>query len=237
MLFTRGNLVRQAGGALARAATIAVRYSGVRRQGFSGDATSGHAGPSYAAPECVLLDHQMQRARLLRQLAAAYAIKFTGAWLLQRFSAMEGGDAGGAISAVPADLSQLAASTAGLKALTTVRAADGIEQCRRCCGGAGYLLASGIGALYGDYVWWVTAEGDEVVMQLQLARFLVKSLRAFEKATAASGVRVAAAGLPAELAYLATTARDDADDAAAQGTSQGSSAAWPLGWLVGCLAG
>ena len=37
-----------------------------------------------------------------------------------------------------------------------------------------YLLNSGISALWQDYVWWVTAEGDTVVMQMQMAKFLMK---------------------------------------------------------------
>jgi acyl-CoA oxidase len=55
MLFTRGNLIRQAGGALARAATIAARYSCVRRQGFL-DNSSG----SMLGEERVVMDYGMQ---------------------------------------------------------------------------------------------------------------------------------------------------------------------------------
>jgi hypothetical protein len=51
----------------------------------------------------------------------------------------------------------------------------GIEELRKCCGGAGYLLASGIAAIEADYKWRATAEGDTVVMLLQTARYLVKS--------------------------------------------------------------
>ena len=32
----------------------------------------------------------------------------------------------------------------GLKAICTRLCTDGIEECRKCCGGQGYLLASGV---------------------------------------------------------------------------------------------
>jgi hypothetical protein len=67
------------------------------------------------------------------------------------------------------------ASAAGLKGYCCNAAAIGIEELRKCCGGAGYLMASGIAALEADYKWRATAEGDTVVMLLQTARYLAKS--------------------------------------------------------------
>ena len=102
----------------------------------------------------------MQQHRVLKQLAMAYAIKFVGRYMLDRFKTMEGldtpptpthththvltftrgctagNDASGAI-AVPPDLSEIAATSAGLKGVTTALAAAGIEDCRECCGGNG----------------------------------------------------------------------------------------------------
>ena len=43
-------------------------------------------------------------------------------------------------------------------------------------GGHGYLLGSGIAALSADYQWQTTAEGDYIVMLLQTARFLIKTV-------------------------------------------------------------
>ena len=187
MLFTRGNLIRQAGGALARAACIATRYSCVRQQGFVDSKSS-----LFESEERTIIEYQMQQHRVLKQIAMSYAIKFVGRYMLNRFHAMEGGDASGAIK-VPPDLNEIAATSAGLKGVCTAIAASGIEDCRQCCGGNGYLLSSGIGALFGDYVWWVTAEGDTVVMQLQLARFLVKSVDQAQSGQV----------LPTQLSYLA----------------------------------
>ena len=53
----------------------------------------------------------------------------------------------------------------------------GIEDCRKACGGAAYLLSSGIAALETDYKWRATAEGDTVIMLLETAKFLMKSVK------------------------------------------------------------
>jgi alkylation response protein AidB-like acyl-CoA dehydrogenase len=74
------------------------------------------------------------------------------------------------------DLAEVHASAAGLKGFCCNAAAVGIEELRKCCGGAGYLLASGIAAIEADYKWRATAEGDTVVMLLQTARY-VSSVR------------------------------------------------------------
>jgi acyl-CoA oxidase len=42
------------------------------------------------------------------------------------------------------ELKEIAALSAGLKALCTIIASEGMEECRKCCGGNGYLLSSGI---------------------------------------------------------------------------------------------
>lgn len=56
MMFTRGAMVKQTGGMLARAVTIAARYSAVRRQGYANPSST----VSYKDPELPILDHRMQ---------------------------------------------------------------------------------------------------------------------------------------------------------------------------------
>ncbi len=53
------------------------------------------------------------------------------------------------------DIAEVHASSAGLKGLASYLAAIGIEDCRKCCGGHGYLLNSGVASLSADYVWQV----------------------------------------------------------------------------------
>lgn len=77
-------------------------------------------------------------------------------------------------------------------------AADGIEECRLTCGGQGYSVLSGLPQLLASYVQNCTWEGDNNVMCLQMARFLVKQMHA-----ALSGPRAPAG----QCAYFAATTR------------------------------
>jgi acyl-CoA oxidase len=49
-----------------------------------------------------------------------------------------------------------------MKATATVWAHDGIEECRKCCGGQGFLKSSGIAKLSPNFTEWVTVEGEQV---------------------------------------------------------------------------
>ncbi|VDM41087.1 unnamed protein product [Toxocara canis] len=71
-------------------------------------------------------------------------------------------------------LPQLHALSSGLKAVVTHQVALGIEQCRMACGGHGYSNASALPELYGTAVGGCTYEGDNIVLLLQTARFLMK---------------------------------------------------------------
>jgi len=74
-------------------------------------------------------------------------------------------------------LFEQAATSSGLKALCTYYTWAGIEDCRKCCGGNGYLMAAGIAPLAANYVWQITAEGDYIILMLQTGRFLLKALK------------------------------------------------------------
>ncbi|XP_022718895.1 peroxisomal acyl-coenzyme A oxidase 1-like isoform X3 [Durio zibethinus] len=52
---------------------------------------------------------------------------------------------------------------------------DGIEECRKLCGGHGYLSSSGLPELFAVYAPNCTYEGDNIVLLLQVARFLMKT--------------------------------------------------------------
>jgi acyl-CoA oxidase len=75
------------------------------------------------------------------------------------------------------DASQMAdlhAISSGLKAVCSFQASQGAEQCRLSCGGHGYSLASGLPKIYTTLTAGCTYEGDNLVMLLQLARYLMK---------------------------------------------------------------
>jgi len=160
-------MMRAAAGMLGRAVTTAIRYSCVRTQGFVNSRTKQHLDP-----ENKIIDYTVQRYRLFKQLALTYAMKFTGQWLIQRTMEIDSGK-----ESLADTLFEQAATSSGLKALCTYFTWAGIEDCRKCCGGNGYLMAAGIAPLAANYVWQITAEGDYIILMLQTGRFLLKTLK------------------------------------------------------------
>ena len=169
MVLIRAQLVGDASRYLQKATCIAVRYNLVRRQGGA-DPRDGQAS---APRERALLDYPASQADLLPLVAAAYALAFASQAVERQYAAFSGGAVG-----VAADLSllpELHATSAGLKAVATAAALDGIERCRRACGGHGFSNLSALPTLYGNYAPQVTYEGDNTVLLLQVARALAKA--------------------------------------------------------------
>mmetsp|Transcript_44772 Transcript_44772/g.97463 ORF Transcript_44772/g.97463 Transcript_44772/m.97463 type:complete len:678 (-) Transcript_44772:354-2387(-) len=151
MTYVRGQIVIGSGTTLSMACTIAVRYSAVRRQGFSSSAEGR---------ETLVLDYTMQQQRLLPLLATSYAFHFTGNAMQDLLKSD--------------DAAALHLASSGLKALCTRITSDGIEACRKACGGHGYLSASGLPELFGTYVQNSTVEGENFMIAQQTAKGLLK---------------------------------------------------------------
>ncbi|XP_076456592.1 peroxisomal acyl-coenzyme A oxidase 1-like [Babylonia areolata] len=167
MTMVRTNLVGGAARSLAIAVTIAVRYSAVRRQ--------SEIEPG--AGEVQVLDFQTQQMKLLPLVAAAYALNVSSRNVTRVYLHTVDRIEKGALD----DLPQLHALSAGLKALSAWEAAEGLEQCRLACGGHGFSHASGIPKVYGSMVPYITLEGENTVMMLQTARYLVKCQRSLQR--------------------------------------------------------
>lgn len=169
MVYVRADIVRNAGGVMARAATIATRYAAVRRQTAVG---GGGKGEEDARRELQVLDYQNVASELLPRVAAAYALTFMGDAMMAMYRAFERDRDRGEFGSLP----ELHALSSGLKAVCTWQTADGVEACRRCCGGHGYSRLSGLPDLFSSYVQNVTWEGDNNVLCLQTARYLLKAM-------------------------------------------------------------
>ncbi|PNY00794.1 peroxisomal acyl-CoA oxidase 1-like protein, partial [Trifolium pratense] len=160
MVYVRQTIVSDASTAMSRAVCIATRYSAVRRQ----------FGASNGGLESQVIDYKTQQARLFPLLASAYAFRFVGEWLKWLYTDVMKRLQANDFSTLP----EAHACTAGLKSLTTSATADGIEECRKLCGGHGYLCTSGLPELFAVYVPTCTYEGDNIVLLLQVARYLMK---------------------------------------------------------------
>ncbi|XP_072318611.1 peroxisomal acyl-coenzyme A oxidase 1 isoform X1 [Eucyclogobius newberryi] len=163
MVFIRSLIVGQSALSLAKSCTIAIRYSSVRHQS---EIRSGE-------PEPQILDYQTQQYKLFPLLATAYAFTFVGQYMNQTYHRITGDINQGDFSELP----ELHALSAGLKAFTTWTTNAGIEVCRMACGGHGYSRSSALPDIYVNFTPTCTYEGENTVMMLQTARYLVKSYK------------------------------------------------------------
>ncbi|XP_018417949.1 PREDICTED: peroxisomal acyl-coenzyme A oxidase 2 [Nanorana parkeri] len=165
---------------LKKACTIAVRYSAVRRQ--------SELKPR--AQEAKILDYQTQQQKLLPLLATCYSIHFMATYVAAVYNKV--------FKEIRVEnfssLAELHAITSGIKAFATEICSNGVEVCRKACGGHGYSLYSGLPTLYTRVVASCTYEGENTVLHLQVARFLIKCF-----AAAQSGKP-----LPQTTSYLST---------------------------------
>ncbi|KAK4549620.1 hypothetical protein LTR36_004921 [Oleoguttula mirabilis] len=194
LTWVRSTIVMQAGGVLARGVTIATRYCAVRRQFQDRDA------PEWEKGENQVLNYTTVQIRLLPLLATTFALHFTGKGMMALYAASQkkmSQDVGkvGAPERGPGPeethsgsdlLADLHATSCGLKSLASYTAVEGLEVCRRACGGHGYSSFSGIGPWYADYLPTATWEGDNYMLTQQVARYLLKSARSVLKGNEAT---------------------------------------------------
>lgn len=178
LTWVRSTIVLQAGSVLARGVTIAVRYAAIRRQFEDKDAPAGEG-------ENQVLNYSMVQIRLLTLLAATFALHFTGQSMMNMYQSNQekmlknAQDSSSKRSPGPEEthsgsdlLADLHATSCGLKSLASTTAAEGLEVCRRACGGHGYSSFSGIGPWYADYLPTTTWEGDNFMITQQVARYV-----------------------------------------------------------------
>uniref|UniRef100_A0A3Q3KRE5 Acyl-coenzyme A oxidase n=1 Tax=Monopterus albus TaxID=43700 RepID=A0A3Q3KRE5_MONAL len=174
MVFIRSLIVGNSALFLAKSCTIAIRYSAVRHQS---DFRPG-------SPEPQILDYQTQQYKLFPLLAMAYAFAFVGQYMNDTYNRITGDINQGDFTEMP----ELHALSAGLKAFTTWATNAAIEVCRMSCGGHGYSCSSALPDIYVGFTPSCTYEGENTVMMLQTARYLVKSYQQVKAGKQLSGI-------------------------------------------------
>ncbi|KFQ14038.1 Peroxisomal acyl-coenzyme A oxidase 2, partial [Leptosomus discolor] len=149
---------------LMKACTIAIRYSVVRRQ----------SKLKPGEEEAKILDYQTQQEKLLPQLAAAYAFHFINNYLQNLFDRGYRDIQKKNFDTLP----ELHAFSSGFKAMVTQYSTSAVEICLRACGGHGYSLLSGLPSLYTKILASCIYEGENTILLLQTARFLIKCFTA-----------------------------------------------------------
>lgn len=186
LTYVRSTIVLDSGSVLARGVTIATRYCAVRKQFQDMDARGSKASESQ------VLDYTMVQFRLLPLLATTFALHFTGRNMIslyeqnQKRLAADSLPSNNNSQAPGTDLmADLHGTSCALKALASTIAVEGLEVCRRACGGHGYSSFSGIGSYYADYLPNVTFEGDNYMLTQEVSKYLLKSARAVVSGKAA----------------------------------------------------
>ncbi|EEP76256.1 predicted protein [Uncinocarpus reesii 1704] len=168
MLYARATIAQGSGFKLAQAATIATRFSVVREQGLGPNGEENADGS-----ETTIISYRSQNFRLFTIISRAYAILFTAPTLEGLYASLrnvgETQDFG--------SLGYYHMLLAGLKAWNTQVAADGTEDARKCCGGHGYILTSGLPSIVAEAAAPATFEGENYVMYQQVGRYLLKCLK------------------------------------------------------------
>uniref|UniRef100_A0A0K0F327 Acyl-coenzyme A oxidase n=1 Tax=Strongyloides venezuelensis TaxID=75913 RepID=A0A0K0F327_STRVS len=171
MVFTRSIMIRDQAFMLAAATVIATRYSAIRRQGEIIENKG----------EVQIMDYQTQQYRIFPQIARAFAFLLAASEIRDMYlNYMEKSQTSSDISL----LGELHSLSCGLKAIISFETAQGIEQCRLSCGGHGYSDASGLPQLYTFGVGGCTYEGENIVMLLQVAKILMKTVKGIKDGTA-----------------------------------------------------
>ncbi|KAK8735635.1 hypothetical protein OTU49_005239 [Cherax quadricarinatus] len=174
MMLVRVGIVGACSRSLQYAVTIATRYSAVRHQS---EIVPGQ-------PEPQILDYQTQQYKVIPQIASVFALIFSARSLSKIQSSVTAKLKDGNTDLLP----ELHSLSSGLKALSSSDASWGVEVCRLACGGHGYLASSNLPRTYTGTTCAITYEGENTVLLLQVARYLIKSYRSIGKETGASSV-------------------------------------------------
>lgn len=169
MMYIRATMIPVAGWTIAKAATVAIRYTTVRRQGEL-DAKG---------LERQVLTYPSTYYRLLPILSRAFVFIELGRYTMKALTQMQQQIASRDTSLLP----EMHALLCGLKVFVTTHGIIDIETARRSMGGHGYSAFAGLGRLYIDYLPSATFEGDNFVLDGQLVRAATKLCKAVLSST------------------------------------------------------
>ncbi|KAL4129924.1 hypothetical protein PRIC2_005930 [Phytophthora ramorum] len=186
MTQVRAYLILKMSFILGAATTITTRFSAARVQGRKLKTKPDDPEDCDLINEHQVLDYQNQQHALLPLVALAYAANFAG----RAMTALH--DSALALvkkhhGSFAAQVAEVHAVSSGLKALLADRTNDGIEQCRRLCGGSGFLQSSNLAHLFAENVGACTFEGTFDVLVQQHARYLLKAHDRLSRPSEAKG--------------------------------------------------
>ncbi|XP_070507367.1 acyl-coenzyme A oxidase 1-like [Chironomus tepperi] len=161
MTMTRIGIINEVQTFLAKAVVIAIRYSLVRRQ--------SPIDPD--KPEPKIIEHITQQYKIFPAMSKAIVMNIAANFMWKFYNDIMKQIDNGDLSR----LSELHALSCCLKAICTNDATKDVEICRLSCGGHGYLNSAGFVDIYKMVTPAQTYEGENTVLFLQTARYLLKT--------------------------------------------------------------
>lgn len=161
MTYVRVGILRDQAACMSKAVTIAMRYSTVRRQ--------SPIDPNL--PEPKIIEHVTQQNKVLPLIAKVIVFKIAADSLIEMYSGVTAEIENGNLERLP----EFHALTCCLKSVCTNEGTQCVQTSRLACGGHGYLNSSGFNYIYGHVAAAQAYEGDNTILFLQTARFLIKS--------------------------------------------------------------
>lgn len=163
MTYVRVILLQDQAHLLSKAATIAMRYSTVRRQ--------SPIDPNQ--PEPRIIEHVTQQMKIFPVIAKVIVFKQAANYLMDMYKQVTADIEMGNLERLP----ELHAVSCCLKSICTNESVKDCQTVRLACGGHGYLNSAGFNDIYGCVTAAQAYEGENTVMLLQTARFLIKAWR------------------------------------------------------------
>ena len=161
MTLVRVAILKDQSQLLSKAATIAMRYSTVRRQ--------SPINPKL--PEPKIIEHVTQQMKIFPIIAKVIIFKVAADNLFQMYEQVIEDIEKGNLDSLP----ELHAVSCCLKSISTNESVKDCQTLRLACGGHGYLNSSGFNDIYGCMTAAQAYEGENTVMLLQTARYLIKA--------------------------------------------------------------
>lgn len=161
MTLVRVSILRDQAAFLSKATTIAMRYSIVRRQ--------SPIDPTL--PEPKIIEHVTQQMKVFPAIAKTVVFKLTADNLIKMYYEVTADIEQGILDRLP----ELHAISCCLKSVCTNESTQTVQMLRLACGGHGYLNSSGFNDIYGCTAAAQAYEGENTVLFLQTARFLIKA--------------------------------------------------------------
>ncbi|GAA6046781.1 hypothetical protein JCM3770_005640 [Rhodotorula araucariae] len=197
MIFIRSQMISSLAWRMAKAATVSIRYLHMRRQFADPELKPGDEGHGV---ERQVITYPGVYMRVVPELVNSIVFMLAGKDMAKLYHSMSSQLAGGDTTL----LASTHAVSSGLKTYASSHVVDGIEVLRRAMGGHGFLASSGVGRIFATELPSRTYEGENGVLDLQVARAALKSFAAARSRNAPAAAPAAAAAESSPFdAYLA----------------------------------